>query len=171
MLGIITRILLFISSYIPLFIIFVLQYYGKYGNITLAPLILGFLAIIFLLSYVENTETRPLSIEKVTSKDADVMSYIVTYIFPFLSIDLSNSMSLLSLGIFFFVLGVLYISSNMLYINPTLNLLGYHIFEIEDEDSVQIVICRRSKLKSGDNLNIVMIGNDLGMERLNWRRR
>jgi hypothetical protein len=169
MLSIFTRILLFISSYFPLLIIITLQNWKAYGVWSLIPASIGAISLLGLatfLHFVSTTSPRVQQVVQVQRKDAEVMAYIVSYVFPFLGLNFEDPMNVISLGIFFAILGIIYINSNMIHINPTLNIFGYHIYEIETpSESTQTVISRKGRLIRGEKLNVVVIGDDLLMER------
>jgi len=149
MLSLFTRILLFISSYFPLLMIFTLQNWKAYGVWSLIPACIGAVSLLGLaafLHFVSTTSPRVQQVVQVQRKDAEVMAYIVSF--------------------FFAILGIIYINSNMIHINPTLNIFGYHIYEIETpSESTQTVISRKGRLIRGEKLNVVVIGDDLLMER------
>jgi len=67
----------------------------------------------------------PKSIEKM---DSEIVSYLVTYILPFLS--LPDERKIWIILIFLLVVGILYMKSDMIAINPIFMLMGYHIVSI-----------------------------------------
>jgi hypothetical protein len=149
--------------------IFTLQNWKAHGLWSLIPACIGIVSLIGLAAFfrfVSTTSPRLQQVVQVQNKDAEVMAYIVSYVFPFLGLNFEDPMNVISLGIFFAILGVIYINSNMIHINPTLNIFGYHIYEIETSSgSTQTVISRKSRLIRGEKLNVVVIGDDLLMER------
>jgi hypothetical protein len=61
---------------------------------------------------------------------------------------------------------VLNVSSNMVHINPALNLLGYHVYQITDgDDLTHTIVTRRNRINPGTTLNVVIIGDVLSMEK------
>ena len=88
------------------------------------------------------------------------------YIFPFLTFDITNVSNALGLCIFFLVLMVLNVSSNMIHINPVLNLLGYHLYHVTvREGGTHTLLTRRSRLVRGTQIEAVLIGDDISMEK------
>jgi hypothetical protein len=84
-------------------------------------------------------------IESISSKASDSLQYILTYIIPFLSFQPSTD--LVPLIILLVVIGVLYVSSNLLYVNPMLSLFGYGVYDvtlkIHGERQSRIILTRR----------------------------
>lgn len=58
----------------------------------------------------------------------DTMGYIVTYIVPLLSMDISSPRSLLINFILFITIGTFYVKNDQLFMNPLYNILGYNVF-------------------------------------------
>jgi hypothetical protein len=64
---------------------------------------------------------------------------------PFLAVDFKNVSDVVSLGIVFAVIGLLYVNSNLIHTNPLLNLARYQIFEVQEaEGKTTALITRRS---------------------------
>lgn len=83
------------------------------------------------------------------------MSYVVTYLLPFLGAPFVTVEQGIGLAIFFAVLAVLYINSDMIHINPTLNLVGFHIYEVElANGEIQSLIARR-RPRRGQRIAVV----------------
>jgi len=93
------------------------------------------------------------------------MSYIVTYLVPFLDVKFTELDNVIGLGIIFLVLGILYVNLNMVYINPVLNLVGFHIFDTRTaDDRPMVLITRRSFLASNAQVQVVLFGDYAGLE-------
>lgn len=167
--SVICRAILFLSGYAPLFLIFSIEFYPHYHWWALIPLAIGVVALIWLLLFlrwVRNGAARPLVLRSVERKDAEVIAYIFAYVFPFLGLKPDDVTHGIGLGIFFFVLMVLSVSSNMVHINPALNLLGYHVYQITDgEGLAHTIVTRRNRINPGTTLNVVVIGDVLSMEK------
>jgi len=167
--SVLIRILLFFSSYFPLFLIFTIQNYNKHGNIALFPVIVGTIALIGLalfIRWVHGSAARRETVVSVQRKDSEVMSYIVTYIIPFIGLDLSIFANLFSLCLFFLMLMIIYINTNLIHINPMMNIFGYHIYEIENiSGTIQTIISKKARLVKNDRIEIIMIGDNLFMEK------
>ena len=167
--SVLCRAILFLSGYAPLLLIFTIQIYQQHRFWALFPLGIGLVATVGLLLFLRWVRTgaaRSMCVKSVARKDAEVIAYIFAYVFPFLGMDLNNLSSILGLGVFFLVLMVLNVSSNMVHINPALSLLGYHVYEIgTKEGDPYTVVTKRSRLIAGTELNVVIIGDGLSMEK------
>jgi hypothetical protein len=166
-----TRLILFLSSYSPLFVIIAMRGWHDSRRIAIGLAIVAVLSIIVLfvfLRVVQRISPGKVSIASVVSRDGDVMSYIVTYLLPFLAVKLDDPTDVASLGIVFAVIGLLYVNSNMIQTNPVLNIVGYHIFEIEDGDGkTASLICKRSYVRTGSEIDAISIGDYVLLEKKN----
>jgi hypothetical protein len=120
-------------------------------------------SIIFLYLFIRSysgVDPYPVKIKTVSSRDSDVMSYIVSYLLPFLGISFKDVLSALSFGISITVIGIIYVSANMVYINPVFSLRGYHMLEVEDDaGKVSPLISRGSYVSPGSIVNVVPLGD------------
>ncbi len=125
-------VLLFMSSFSPLFVMFALRSETWWLQVPLAIVgILGLAGSIVVTDFVARTAPQEVEVADVAPRDAETVSYLVTYLLPFLVAPSARWQDLAALGCFLLVLGVLYVKSNMVYINPVLALRGYHLWSLE----------------------------------------
>ena len=72
---------------------------------------------------------------------------MVTYIIPFLAIDFTNMVDVSSLTLLFVVLAFLYIKSDMIYVNPILNFIGYNLIEVRTDKNDKLILITTEKNK------------------------
>jgi hypothetical protein len=163
-----TRIVLFLSSYSPLFVLFAVKQYPHSHKIAYSFIGLSAFALLVLFAFIQTGKklaSSKIVIKEHVARDGDAMSYIVTYLVPFLDIKFTEFENVIGLGIIFFVLGILYVNSNMIYMNPVLNLVGLHIFDTRTSDDRPLVlITRRSFLPSDVQLPVALFGDYAGLE-------
>lgn len=164
-----TRVLLFLSSYAPLFLIIAMRGWSDSRYLGGGLAVVAIFSVVVLFIFIRNA--RKLTADKITvdsiiSRDGDAMSYIVTYLLPFLAVKLSDVTDAASLGIVLFVIAVLYVNSNMIYTNPVLNIAGYHIFEIQDAEGKTVaLICKRAYVRTGSEIDVISIGDYVLLEK------
>jgi hypothetical protein len=78
------------------------------------------------------------------------LEYIITYIFPLLFLNYSDWNVLLALIVIFLTIGYIYIRSDLIYMNPVLNLLGYNIYKSQTVEGSIIVISKRGIEEIGE---------------------
>ena len=148
------RCLLFISSYFPLAVIFCILLWQTHLLLAIIILLVGISGLIILFLYfLLIAPRRAKSHEMITEldrHDGDVLSYVASYLVPFVSLDLTGA-QLWAVIVFLAVLLIIYVNSNMIYINPMLNILGYHLYEIKiakNETSFYLLTRQRVGLRS-----------------------
>jgi hypothetical protein len=98
-------------------------------------------------------------------KDGDVLAYMATYLVPFLGVDLTTPDGLVTFGGFLAVLCVVYINSNMLFVNPVLTLCRYHSFDVVDPDGHEYsLITPREDLDPGTTIFPAQISRYIRLE-------
>lgn len=150
----ITKIFLYLSSFFPLFILLVIQnikirndedWYNMnefvnqfFVNGLYAPesifwiVVIIFIIssiisiVIFILGFV-NASGDEASLIGENFERADTLGYIVTYIVPLISMNISSYRSLLINFSLFFIIGIFYIKNNQFFMNPLFNVMGYNI--------------------------------------------
>lgn len=145
--------LLFISSYAPLYIALLIQNYsaiwietsGKVarhtqvipviGKVALKPASLTFFtvmlvliafSILFVILLVfHKPAAHSIIVSDIEPSRDTIISYIVTYILPLISLDINSAGSVGSNIFMFLLIGVLYVRLDLIYLNPILALFGY----------------------------------------------
>ena len=164
---------LFLSSYSPLFALLALRTYHKSTpmfDLSCAALIAALIGIaMFLLAAaLGNREThRVLSAE---SRDGDIAGYVTAYLLPFLGIFGASWRDVLALALFIALIGVIYVQSRMIYINPVLILLGYHLYSVQTTTApagsdpasppFRWLLCRRSELTPEDSIGVRQLAGE-----------
>lgn len=168
--SVLTRLLLFLSSYFPLSLIFFVILVHEHRKTATGILVVGFSGLVWMLLYLRKAQALSgiqLKIAAFHRRDAEAMAYIVTYIIPFLVIPFHGWREGIALAVFFVVLGILYVNSNMIHINPMLNLFGYHLYEIAaDDGGVHSLLARRT-IRHKESVTVVKLGDEIVLEKRN----
>lgn len=161
------RLLLFLSSYFPLTLVIFFLLLNKHWKTSWGVLIGGTACFLTLLIYLKSLRTRApirVKVAEFKRRDGEVMSYIASYLIPFLTFSFSGWEQIVSLVIIFIVLGIIYVNSNMIQINPMLNVLGYSLYEVTLEGGSVHSLITRQRPSRGQNLSVAKIGDDILME-------
>jgi len=160
------KLLLFISSYSPLYIMVALSIFPfeafqinsiLHDQVTIT--VYSILLLLFLLSflpiwYITKCELNSTIVgERVTRKNEEILSYLVTYIVPLLAIDIREKSTLITNGILFILIGYLYVKSNLIHVNITFLLFGWNTYE---DELGRIIISKENpdyfmRMNIGDN--------------------
>lgn len=160
-----SKISLFISSFYPLCWVYFLMIYSQ--NMLLAWLIVIiptlFVVIVgVLLTFLNKIGAEKMSVISVDTKTEATTSYLISYVLPFVSLPtVSDINQILAFGIFFVVLGYLYLQSNMIFINPLLTIIGFKILHVTNDQDDRFLLLTRSNVKRNESINVIVIGEGL----------
>lgn len=126
----------------------------------------GLLGLIYYFEQASTIAPQFITAHSVRPHGSEAMSYIVTYIIPFLEIDLTSTAQQLSFLLLFIVIGIVYVNSNLIYINPILTVMGYNTFEVTPNDGItRMLLTRSTFLRPEDRLRVAKIGDYLLLEK------
>lgn len=172
----IVQILLFIISYVPLYAILFFQnlnddvyvkntknFIGIKELIKINKISISFLALIIIsislyflfFNIALQSSTEKLTIKEVKSNSVEQLSYLATYILPFVGLKFDSWQSVLASISLFYVLGHIYIKTNMILTNPTLTFFGYSISTIIDNKEKVKLLIHKGKLLKNKELDFV----------------
>lgn len=163
------RLTLFLSSYSPLLVILAMRAWNT--NRTLAAFFgtLALVSLVFLSLFLRKARAispELVKVEGVSSMASETLSYVVTYLFPFLGVDYSDTLGLLSLAILFMVLAVIYVRANLIHVNPLLLMVGVQVFRIRTGSGKEIaVLTRRDHIPIHSQLRLIPLGDYVSMEK------
>ncbi len=161
------KIILFVSSYFPLLIIFSIKYWGYFNHIFSYAMI-GLVVVSCGLTSCMIQQANSISgnahkIVSVDNQASEALNYLYAYVIPFLSFSLDDKSEIVSICIFISITAIIYIKSNLFYINPFLNLLGYNSLKVNLEDRSIYVISKQDifNIRKQDIINIIHINGNL----------
>jgi len=139
---------LFLSSYLPLFLILAIKNWPD--RITLGALAVVVMCSFLwwvLLNYSKGTTAESFRIIKIRDKMKESLTYLFPYIIAFLPLDVTLIQDWIALIVLLFFVYLVYRSSDLVYVNPILLLFSYTIYEMEvykpslgEKESAQIIM-------------------------------
>jgi hypothetical protein cdifA_08257 len=169
--NIISRTIMFISSYFPLYIIIIILYFSKLfkglmeKNIillifTILLVILILVSVVSIILLKQGQGTREKVISNLENPDDTVLSYIMTYIIPLVTNgDNSNEVYIVNV-ILFVLIGYIYLRLNLIYLNPLWAIFGYLIYRDSNREII-ITNISREELRHMEKLKGYYISNDI----------
>lgn len=152
--------LLFIMSYVPLYILLILsnlkiekwadwkrfkilrQAFCEHFSFNMIMLLLSICSVMILIcfNFLKSNSHIRCEVTDIKNNSSDILNYFITYMFPLLSMDVSNSSSVIVNVVVFLIIGLFYIKGDLLYLNPMMILFRYEVFRIGE----RIVITHKS---------------------------
>jgi hypothetical protein len=163
---------LFLSSYSPAWLILAVRSYCHswtlfWTSIGLAVVSAGTF-LVFLRVARQGGPFRA-SVDEVEPHDAELAAYVATYLLPFVVVVGATLQDVLALGLFLFFIGLLWINSAMIYLNPLLALIGYHVYVVRITPiggtsgslSRSFLLSHQDDLRAGDTVRTDRIGRSV----------
>ena len=98
----------------------------------------------------------PKKITVIEDLNFENLSFLITYIIPlvcfYLDFDLDKNRNRLMLFLVLFLIGWIFVKTNIFYTNPSLAVLGYRIYRIDTAESKRMIVIVKGRLKEGDDI-------------------
>lgn len=102
----------------------------------------------------------PYKIKTIKNENFEYLTFLTTYIIPLICIDLDNIRYVIVLCILLVVIGAIFVKTDLYYGNPTLALMGYHLYrvELENFDSPDgVILLSKDKLVKNTSVKWIRI--------------
>lgn len=103
----------------------------------------------------------PFEIKKIESINYEHLTFLATYVVPLISFDFGSGRQMIVLALLLIVMGVIYIKTDLFYANPSLALLGFHIYQADGNfktgDRDGIVLISRERLSEGRKVSYIKL--------------
>jgi len=136
-------------------------------TIALTFFLLGFVFYNRFKYVIGGGTNLPVRIKKIESVNYEHLTFLTTYIIPLICFDLSQTRYAIDLLILLVIIGAIYVKTNLFYANPTLALLGYHIYKVELEDGNSLVYISRERLYANNWVNALKLDDKTYFVKLN----
>lgn len=182
----IIQILLFIISYIPLYVILFIQninddylskeglfigvkqlcYNNRISLILLCFIFFSILLYITLYKIIIKSATIKITVKNKIEDNDGHLSYLVTYILPFIGFNFDKWQSIIVSIVIFCILGSIYIKTNLILTNPTLMLFNFQISKIETKDTKDIILIHKGIIRKESDYNCIHLINNIYIHKL-----
>lgn len=174
------KLLLFLSSYTPLYLIFAARLwnfdspvfgmqipsydFAGYSVSVLTLVAFGFALassgyLLFIL-WVRRTNQGQLETFVGHENKSHLFSeYLLVYIFPLVVMEFDSLDDVFSFALFFALVAIIAIRSNRLYANPILALLGYSIYQVTTNDGKYLLLTDEQLEGDSVSVNTAKISN------------
>lgn len=136
-------------------------------TISLVLFILGFVFYSRFKYAIRGATNIPVKIKKIENVNFEHLTFLTTYIIPLICFDLSQVRYAVVLLILLIIIGAIYVKTNLFYANPTLALLGYHIYKVEVEDGKPLVYISKEILSENCWINALKLDTKTYFVKLN----
>lgn len=133
-----SSLLIFLSAYSPLSIIFFIQDIDyvtlelKHPATIYAILGISFVSCILIwasVSFIKTSEA-PVVVKKVSNRSGELVNYSIPYMISFFAMDLADTKMLFSFGFFMLIMYWMTMKTHNIFVNPILACLGYNLYDV-----------------------------------------
>ena len=111
---------------------------------------------------LRGTTDIPFQIKKIESVNYEHLTFLATYVIPLVGFDFDSTRYLIVLGVLLVVMGVIYVKTDLFYANPSLALLGFHIYKVDgnfkgNENRNDLILITMNKLSKDDRVSYIKL--------------
>ena len=168
----IKNLLLYISAFVPMYLLIFVKLlvdilnqnltFNVLNTLNLITLMLlmifGVLGLVWNVKFSTFREIKVKIISKKNITDQHFLGYFSLFVFFAIPLDLSLVSAYCVYVLVIIMIGIVYINNSLYYINPFLNILGYNFYDVEYEKDGQIsktkLFCKGNMLNEGKTCNI-----------------
>jgi len=153
-------LLLFLSAYFPLALIFIIKDLDEQTWLPSHPVTAAAVAVVALLSCVAVLVAArrihgglPVRVTRVANKSGDMFTYTIPYMISFYNFNLGDWKTLLSLFVFMTLMFALAYRTQNVFVNPVMALAGYGLYDCQFVDGArenQGLLLARHEFHGGD---------------------
>ena len=144
----------------------------RVGIVIISTTIVIEIVVYRYLKNLWNHTSKELTVEvvKVEEQNYDTLTFIASFMIPLVSFQLHQLSHWIVLAVLVIVVGVIFCNSKGYYTNPTLALLGFHLYNLsimtqqvgKGEQKRSIVMISRERLETGSRFRYVKITDEVG---------
>tara|TARA_R110002110_G_scaffold147129_2_gene337343 strand:- start:42061 stop:42645 length:585 start_codon:yes stop_codon:yes gene_type:complete len=103
----------------------------------------------------------PFEIKKIEGINYEHLTFLATYVVPLISFDFDSLRQMVVLSLLLIVMGIIYIKTDLFYANPSLALLGFHIYRVDGDFKTGlkegIIVISRGRLKQDQRASYIKL--------------
>jgi len=130
--------------------------------------ILSFLALLYcVFAYfsfgyrLKGATDIPFEVTELENINYEHLTFLATYVVPLISFDFGSIRQVIVLSLLLVVMGIIYIKTDLFYANPSLALLGFHIYRangsFKNGERGNIVLISRERIKENQKLSYIKL--------------
>ncbi|MFV8324233.1 anti-phage protein KwaA [Flavobacterium sp. LS2R12] len=134
-------------------------------TISIVIVLLGFIFYFRFKYIVSGNKSLPEKVTNIENINWEHLTFLVTYVIPLLSFDLDFNLDEDRNSLMFFlvliIIGLIYVKTNMFYTNPTLAVLGYHIYKISTTKRSNVIFISRDVISENDWIEYKLLNDNI----------
>ncbi len=166
-------VIIFLSAYSPLAIIFAIQDFDFEAYSWEHPYLVSWIFAASLISCIIvwasvkllKTSSPPVKVIQVSNRSGELINYSIPYMISFFVMDLGDINMLVSFAFFMCIMFWMTLKTHNIFINPVLAMLGYNLYDVRYElnkkEYENFFLIKGERLSSGEQCRIIEISEQL----------
>lgn len=168
-----SSILIFVSAYSPLSIIFLIQDLDlptvrlKHPYIVWSMVAISILSCLIVWAAVRllKTSSPPIKVIKVSNRSGELINYSIPYLVTFFVMNLDDTKMLMSFGFFMLIMYWMTLKTHNIFVNPVLACLGYNLYDVtyqrNGHEREDFFLVKAPRLKADERCRIAELSEQL----------
>lgn len=131
----------------------------------------GFVYYFLKKSWKKNSPELSVKIIEIENMNYSLLTFVASYFIPLVSFNYLKFNHWIVLFLVLIIIGILFCNSKGFYNNPTLAMLGFHLYQTKVETqkitksdkNESLIILSHNKLSQGSRVNYVMLSDGVGV--------
>ena len=165
------RIRLLLSSYVPLFVVGAVRFEDGRLRVALGVLVaVGIWSLISLIRVstrrVHPREATPTCVRDLSS---EVAAYVATYLLPLMTVADPGPRDLVAYALVLAVIGVVFVNSDLVGVNPLLSLCRYRVFQVSGVrklatgEEADTIVISRGRVVAGSTVKLANLATGVSL--------
>jgi hypothetical protein len=150
------------SSMSPLLLILGIRLWSTHTVVACLLLIAAVVFVGSLLLFVNargRLDRQEFTLTAVRDESGQIPAYLVTYLVPFVTLNVDELADLLAYLVLAVVMVVLIVRTDLIYVQPVLLAIGWHLYRTEVKGGFEdVVMISGLDLKAGNEVSVVGLG-------------
>ncbi len=133
------------------------------------PCICLFLIIIGVVGYavfrdrLRSSKEFPVTLVECKSINYENLSFLATYVIPLICFPMEKDREIFVMFAVIVIIGCIFVKTNLFYSNPSLVLMGFSVYSVNDKSAKlkDAVVIVKGKLEAGDNISYLSLGDNV----------
>lgn len=122
--------------------------------------VVGVVTVALLLRARQSTNAQPFTLTNVDDESAQVATYLITFVFPFLFLDLGTWRDVVACVGFAALTAALVLTTDLVLVSPTLLLAGYHLYKVTSSSGFSGIMLAKKRPAVGQTVMAVRLPGD-----------
>ncbi len=138
----------------------------NFAKTNVTTLVSAFFLLLSLFFYyrfaylLKGSTKLPKEITKIEDQNYEHLTFLTTYIIPFLRVKLEGRDLLITI-LLLIIIGAIFVKTNLFYKNPTLALLGYKLYKVDTDKNTNLIFLTKQHLKLGDKVHHIRLNDNV----------